>query len=450
MHPLLKRQLKRLGLPEDSPPSDPAQWRALLEHIDATYTGADQDRYRLERSLEISSQEMQQLYDDLKRSSQTELAIERDKLHRSLATLHAAREASPNGVVVIDQDRELVDYNNRFTELWEIPAEVARAADARTMRELVISRVAEPERFRARIEALNADQVETSCDELELADGRLLECRSQRVALPTGGSHGRVWFFRDVTSDRHAEQLLREAKEAAEKASGAKSSFLSNMSHEMRTPLNSILGFARILENERFGPLTERQHEYLDYILRAGQHMLNLVNDLLDLRRLEEDRAAIASIRLQLGPVVDEAIQMVRGLADEKLHEVVISFEPGLPDALADRRAVVQILVNLLSNAVKFTPPSGRIAVIARAAPAAILIAVEDTGVGIAAEHHDKLFTYFEQLGAKHASNLKGSGIGLALTRALVEKLGGRIAVHSAPGVGSTFEFSIPRWTEAA
>jgi two-component system, cell cycle sensor histidine kinase PleC len=318
MHPLLKRQLKRLGVDDEPPTTE--QWHELLERIDATYAQADQDRYTLERSLDISSREMQQLYADLKQASETELALERDKL---------------------------------------------------------------------------------------------------RVAVAV-----------------------------AERASNVKSGFLSNMSHEMRTPLNSILGFARVLDSERFGALTERQREYLEYILRAGTHMLALVNDLLDLRRLEEDRKALAATRVALPPVVEEAIQMVRGLADDKHHELVCALDTELPDALADRRAVVQILVNLLSNAIKFTPERGRIAVIARATPAALLVAVEDTGIGIPAEDHARLFTYFEQLGAKHELGLKGSGIGLALTRALVEKLGGRIAVHSAPGVGSTFEFSIPRWTE--
>jgi signal transduction histidine kinase len=244
-------------------------------------------------------------------------------------------------------------------------------------------------------------------------------------------------------------EQIAAAYAEAEQASHGKSSFLASMSHEMRTPLNSILGFAQVLETQRFGKLTERQQEYVEYILRAGKHMLNLVNDLLDLRRVVEDRTAIAVTRLELGPAIEEAIELVKALAEQKHHAVTWTIEPRLPDALADRRAVVQILVNLLSNAVKFTPPSGRIVVNARANPNAIVVAVEDTGIGIPAEHHDKLFTYFEQLGAKHAYGLKGSGIGLALTRALVERLGGRIAVHSAPGVGSTFEFSIPRWTES-
>ena len=447
MHPLLKRQLKRLGIDDDEPPVG-ADWDALLARVNATYEQADQDRYTLERSLELSSTEMQQMYDDLERSSQTQLAAQRDKLQTTVATLEVTLEASPDGVLLIDQHRQVVDFNRRFLELWHIPDPVGRGLSTIDLRAAVVAKALDPPAFAALIERLWTEHVETSCDDIVLADGRVVECRSRVVELETGTQLGRVWFFRDVTPDRRAGQQLREAKDAAEKASKAKSGFLSNMSHEMRTPLNSILGFARVLDNEQFGKLNERQKECVGYLLHAAQHMLNLVNDLLDLRRIEEDRAAIVATRLALAPVVAEAIKLVRPLIDERGHDVATTLEPDLPEVLADRRAVVQILVNLLSNAVKYTPNGGRIAIHARAGADLIVVAVEDNGVGIPAEDHAKLFTYFEQLGAKHAAGMHGSGIGLALTRGLVERLGGHIRVNSAPGVGSTFEFSIPRWTE--
>jgi PAS domain S-box-containing protein len=569
MHALLKRQLKHLGLSEDTPPADPAAWRALLARVDATYAQGDQDRYTLERSLEISSTEMHQLYADLQQSSQTALA-------QSVATLRATVEASEDGVLVVDDRRDIVLFNSRWLAMWGIARAVVETATSTDLRELGMSRAADPAAFHALADRLHRDHVATSHDEIVLADGRVIEVSSRVVLLPSGCANGRVWFTRDVTEARrareelvqanrfldsvvenipdmifvkdaetlrfvrfnragerllgvdrdaligksdadffppdqvqffvdkdravlasgtlydipeepietaegtrllhtkkipilddagrpryllgisrditaakHAEQQLREAKDAAERASRIKSGFLCNMSHEMRTPLNSIIGFARVLDGERFGPLAPRQREYLSYILRAGTHMLALVNDLLDLRRLEEDRAAIASTRLELGSVVGEAIELVKALADDKQHVVTVELASGLPPALADRRAVVQILVNLLSNAVKFTPAAGAIAIRVDATPEAITLAVTDTGVGIHPDDMPKLFTYFEQLGAKHDHHMQGSGIGLALTRALVEKLGGQIQVASSPGVGSTFEFSIPRWTEA-
>jgi signal transduction histidine kinase len=447
MHPLLKRQLKRLGIDDGEPPIG-ADWDALLARVDATYEQADQDRYTLERSLELSSAEMQQMYDDLQQSSQTQLALQRDKLSTTVATLEATLEASPDGVLVIDQHREVVDYNRRFLEIWQVPADVGRRLTSADLRAEVIAKAVDPPAFAALVERMWTENIEASRDDVVLADDRVVECRSRVVELATGAPLGRVWYFRDVTPDRRAERELRDTRDAAEKASKAKTGFLSNMSHEMRTPLNSILGFARVLDNEQFGKLNERQKECVGYLLHAAQHMLNLVNDLLDLRRIEEDRAAIVATRLPLGPVLAEAITLVRPLIDERQHEVTTVLEPDLPEVLADRRAVVQILVNLLSNAVKYTPNGGKIAVHARAGADLIVVAVEDNGVGIPAEDHAKLFTYFEQLGAKHEAGMRGSGIGLALTRALVERLGGHIRVNSAPGIGSTFEFSIPRWTE--
>ena len=550
-HGLLLRQLSRLGLAEDRPPATPEEWSLLLARVSASYTEADQDRYTLERSLEISSNEMQRLYQDLLRSSETELALERDKLQLSVATLHATLEASLDGVLVVDQYRKVVDFNHRFLDLWDLSHEHVRGADQLMLMRRAATFMIDPEGFERRVLGLYDDPTSSSHEELALRDGRFLERFSAPVLLPAGTALGRVWFFRDVTlrrraeeevrhvnhfldsivenmpdmvfvkdadtlrfvrlnragedligwdrsellgktdhdffppeeaalfestdrnvlrdgklldvgeesvatrhkgprvlhtkkipipnadgrpkyllgisrditDEKRAERELREAVEAAEKASRIKSGFLSNMSHEMRTPLNSIIGFARVLDGERFGALDERQREYVRYILRGGQHMLNLVNDLLDLRRLEEDRNALASTRLALDHLVDEAIQLVKAVADEKGHTVEVELPAQLPDALADKRAVVQILVNLLSNAVKFTPAPGCITVRASASADQLNIAVVDRGVGIRPEDQSKLFTYFEQLGAKHEHSMKGSGIGLALTRALVTRI---------------------------
>ena len=448
-HRLLSRQLKKLGLREDTPP-DPAGWAALLERVSATYADADQDRYTIERSLEISSREMQRLYQDLQRSSQSELAIERDKLANTAATLHATVDASPEALLLVDRHHRVVLMNRCYIEMWGVPQHLANVAESELLLHWAAKKVAHPEAFIREVHDLRENPTARLHDVIDLVDGRIFERFLAPVLLPDGTAVGRVWFFRDETQRRRSESELLEAKDAAERASRAKSGFLSNMSHEMRTPLNSIMGFTRLLESERFGDLNQRQRDYIAYILRASNHMLHLVNDLLDLRRVEEDRASIAATRTAIAPIIEEAVGMVRTLIDEHQHTVSIDLAPDLPEAVADPRAILQILVNLLSNAVKFTPSGGNIAIRARAAGDPIRIAVIDTGIGIAPEDQSRLFTYFEQLGAKHAHGMQGSGIGLALTRALIEKMGGAIEVHSARGEGSTFEFSIPRWTEAA
>lgn len=213
--------------------------------------------------------------------------------------------------------------------------------------------------------------------------------------------------------------------------------FLANMSHELRTPLNSILGFARVLDRTIGSGLDTKQREFFHYILHAAEHMLRLVNDLLDLRSLEENKLALE--RVDLEPVAHEVAGLLQPLFEEKRIHFTLCVSSGLPLAVAERRSVVQILINLLSNAVKFTPAGGSVGMSAEASGSSISIKVSDTGIGIEATNQERLFTYHEQLGAKHAHSMKGSGIGLALTKALVTKQGGSISVESAPNEGSTF-----------
>ena len=170
--------------------------------------------------------------------------------------------------------------------------------------------------------------------------------------------------------------------------------------------------------------------------------MLALINDLLDLRSLDAARPEIAPIDLE--PIIFETMGLMRSLIDEKSLAMTINIAPGLPLVLAERRAVVQILINLISNAAKFTPSGGSVVLEAQRTSSRVHVSVRDTGIGIALEDQKKLFTYFEQVGDKHAHHMQGSGVGLALTRALVERQGGAITVRSAIGVGSTFDFHLP------
>jgi PAS domain S-box-containing protein len=246
----------------------------------------------------------------------------------------------------------------------------------------------------------------------------------------------------DITESLRRQQELRSAKEAAEKASRAKSDFLANMSHELRTPLNSILGFARVLDRTSRESLDPKHREYFRYMTQGAQHMLRLVNDLLDLRTLEQDELAVG--RVELAPVVHEAAALLQPLIEEKRIRFSLDLPADLAPAVAERRALIQVLINLLSNAVKFTPVEGAIAISVEVDGARVSIRVSDTGIGITATDQARLFTYFEQLGAKHAHNMKGSGIGLALTKMLVVKQGGSIHVDSSPGAGSTFTVALP------
>jgi len=217
----------------------------------------------------------------------------------------------------------------------------------------------------------------------------------------------------------------------------SKTDFLANMSHELRTPLNAILGFGRVLERSA-ELLPERQQRYVTYIVESGEHMLQLVNDLLDLRI--SDERALQLEPVDLLPVVHEVTEALAEIAQQKGIRLSSSVLAPLPLVLGERRSVLQVLINLLSNAIKFTPTGGEITVSATERDATVVLAVQDSGVGIAPHEQPQLFTYFEQVGAKHGLGMKGSGIGLALTRSLMLKQGGSIAVHSVAGQGSTFE----------
>jgi signal transduction histidine kinase len=229
-----------------------------------------------------------------------------------------------------------------------------------------------------------------------------------------------------------------------EAASRHKSEFLANMSHELRTPLNAILGFSEVLAERMFGEVNEKQAEYLQDILSSGRHLLSLINDILDLSKVEAGRLELELGRFHLPTALDNALTLVRGRATRHGITLTQTVDKRLGDIVADERKVKQILVNLLSNAVKFTPEGGRVVITATAADGVITIAVSDTGIGIAPEDQAAIFEEFRQVGREDARKQEGTGLGLTLAKKLVELHGGRIWVQSYVGQGSTFTFTLP------
>jgi PAS domain S-box-containing protein len=291
-----------------------------------------------------------------------------------------------------------------------------------------------------------------------------------------GNEAGTVGFNKDLRQRRRVEEELRESHEkleeysrtleekveqrtaalarakteaekarvTAEEANQAKSAFLANMSHELRTPLNAIIGFSQVLLEKMFGELNDKQEDYVDDILTSGKHLLKLINSILDLAKVEAGKLELEVDVLDLRQLLEGSLIVVKEHA--LAHGIILSLEidADIDTVVADEQKLKQIVFNLLSNAVKFTPDKGKVGIEAQKTRAAVQIAVWDTGVGIAAEHHQQIFDEFQQVGQEFKEKPEGTGLGLALTKSLVELHGGTIWLESTPGHGSTFFFTMP------
>jgi len=243
--------------------------------------------------------------------------------------------------------------------------------------------------------------------------------------------------------NRMSDELGRLYRQL-EAASRHKSEFLANMSHELRTPLNAIIGFSEVLEARMFGELNAKQLEYAHDIYTSGLHLLSLINDILDLSKIEAGKVVLEPARFHLPSAVESTLILVRERAARHGIEITMTVDANVGEIVADERKVRQVLLNLLSNAVKFTPDGGRIDVRAGLVDGKAEVSVADNGIGIAPQDQEVIFEEFRQVGNNALNRREGTGLGLTLARKFVELHGGRIWVQSALGRGSTFTFSLP------
>lgn len=397
------------------------------------------------------------------------IALDVTEARRIKAAAQAAESRLIDGIqsvsdafVLFDRQGRLVMWNRAFQEAFAFPATALfRGAMKRDLNRIAARAIRSEQ---------PAEQRRDGVREIELTDGRWLQMTERFT-----GDGGTVVIASDVTLIRQQEAQRRQAAEElqrtvnelersraslatlareyeaamtrAEAASQSKSEFLANMSHELRTPLNAINGFSEIMAQEMFGPLGDRRYKgYATDIHNSGKHLLSLINDILDMAKIEAGKLNLYYERADLAALGREVVHLMRGRAEEAGLALALD-APEVVDAEIDIRGMKQVLLNLVSNAIKFTPRPGRVMLeltplIER--PGTVRIAVRDTGIGIAAEDIKRLAQPFVQVENQHAKTTQGTGLGLALTKSLIEMHGSEMVIESELGRGTTVWFDIP------
>jgi two-component system cell cycle sensor histidine kinase PleC len=400
----------------------------------------------------------------------TEERLAQARAQAAESRLRDAIESTSEAFVLWDRGGRLAMWNSNFRDIFKLDAGLLRSGAARDLidqaaRRGVRQETPAPGHQPGVREAELSDGRWVQISERPTAEGGLVVTAADITALKTQEEAQRIKEeeLRGAVAklERSQDQLSELARKyeaekiRAEQASAAKTEFLANMSHELRTPLNAINGFSEIMAAEMYGPLGEpRYRDYARDILGSGQHLLALINDILDMSKIEAGKFNLRFEPLSLEDLVEDAVRLVRNRAEAADLTLTVAFPP-LPEVEADHRALKQVLLNLLSNAIKFTPRGGRITIVAelRDDPLGrqVRVGVQDTGIGIAPQDLERLARPFEQIESQHAKTTQGTGLGLALSKSLVEMHGGLLDLASAPGQGTLASFSIPiRQSEAA
>jgi signal transduction histidine kinase len=357
------------------------------------------------------------------------------------ALLSAMLESIAHGVLLLDADLKIRLWNRRICEMFTDPP--GKIDVGQPVVDLIYRGIGKEREGAARIVGFlrrAARWRRRITTDLRLPTGAIVEAKF--MPMPAGGL---LCACLDVTERRTAEAALLRAKQEAELASRSKSEFLANMSHELRTPLNAIIGFADLLKSEIFGPLGHARYRgYVADIHDSGQHLLNLVNDILDVSKIESGKTELSEEPVDVANVIESCLRLMRDRVHARGLHLACTLPPGLPLVRCDELRLKQIVLNLLSNAVKFTPPKGRVAVRAALEDGGLLISIEDSGIGIAAEDIDKALRRFGQIDSRLQRKYEGTGLGLPLTKSMVELHGGRLALDSTPGIGTKVTVWLP------
>jgi GAF domain-containing protein len=381
----------------------------------------------------------------------------------STIVLRAVHLSGLDGGVVFEYDETAEEFVQRaMTETGEALAEARRATRIRkgegvlgrtaiTLEPVQVADIAMPGAYEGRLrDILLASGIRAILAVPMVRESQLIGCLGVTRNRPGEFPPETIELLRTFATQSalaiQNARLFREIEQKSrelEAASRHKSEFLANMSHELRTPLNAVIGFSEVLSERMFGELNEKQDEYLKDIHASGQHLLSLINDILDLSKIEAGRMELELSDFDLPMTIDNALMLIRERAARRSIVLNTAVDERVGQVHADERKIRQVLLNLLSNAIKFTPEGGRIHVEARLVNESIEVSVTDTGVGIAPEDQEAVFEEFRQVGTAE-KKVEGTGLGLALSRKFIELHGGKIWVESQVGEGSTFTFTVP------
>lgn len=354
-------------------------------------------------------------------------------------------ESTVDGILVVDDNRKILFSNSKLVKMWRIPEALANMDNYGKLLSFFSDQVKYPEEYVSKVRDLYRSK-ETDISYVSFKDGRVFE-RSSAPLIINGILKGRVWSFRDVTEKAEAEKALIDAKIHAEEANRTKSEFLATMSHELRTPLNSVIGYSDILIDQMFGPLNERQLKYLKNISISGNHLLNLINDILDISRIESGDVSLSFETVHAADIFEDVKNIATPFATYKNISMKFSAEPADLGIYTDKIKLKQILHNLVNNALKFTPENGYIEVEAKKSEDMediIEICVRDNGIGIPEDKQQIIFEPFKQVDSSLSRTYSGTGLGLTIVKHLVEMQGGEIRVKSELTKGSTFTILWP------
>lgn len=397
----------------------------------------------LERTNELSQTTEQLQLEMIERRRTSE------SLYKNHELLQAVLENTAEGIVACDADGELTFFNRATRDFHGLPTETLSMQQWPEYYSLYLPDGITPmQKEEAPLfRALNGEHVRNVEMVIIARDGstRLVLNNGEPLFDVDGASLGAVVVMHDITARKQAEVELQRAKEEADAANHAKSEFLSRMSHELRTPLNAILGFGQILERQQLPPISK---DSVTYILKGGRHLLDLINEVLDIARVESGHLELSLEPVGVNEIVSEACALVRPLASERKICINEAFSKmGDSFVTADRQRLKQVLINLLSNAIKYNGEGGHIEILCEQKPDGwISIAVHDSGPGILPADLSKLFTPFERLNASNTT-IEGTGLGLALSQKMMMAMGGTLSARSTPGQGSTFTIELMQAT---